>query len=424
MVRIENGMIPQGRKKSDDKVLEESTLLVISPDYPDKDDIYIGSIFVKNLLESLKSRFKKIIVIAPVLFSAGLLPNDRFCKNYTYDNITVYFPRCIFLPRSLPLPFMDDRKKMVFDGRFFTIRRVIEREKLHFDLIHAHFTWPSAAIAIRLKDEYHVPVVATIHEDSGWLEEEIRMEQPLLIRAWKECDRLIRVNKKEVPLLLRYNTRTISIPNGFGPEFHPMNKQECRHVLGLPPERKIVFSLASLIERKGFSYLIDAMAHVIKKDPSILCYIGGSGPEEKILIEKIHQLGLQKNIFLLGFVPDKQIVLWMNSADIFVLPSLQEGNPTVMFECLGCGVPFIGTDVGGIPEVIISDTLGYICRPADAKSLAGAILRGLERTWDTAGILEYADQFRWERIADCLIDTYRAVGEENLTLGPGDHKTR
>jgi len=385
------------------------TLLVITPDFPDQDERYIGSIYVKKQIEPLRKYFREIFVICPVLFSFRLLPNDRYCKDYEYGNVRVFYPRCFFLPRSLPLPLVSNKRKLSFDLRYSAVRKLIEKEKIRFDLIHAHFTWPSAAIAIRLKDEYHEPVVATIHEDSGWLEEEIRMEQPLLIRAWKECDRLIRVNKKEVPLLLRYNPLTISIPNGFGPEFHLRDKQESRRVLGLPAEKKIIFSLAPLIERKGFSYLIDAMVHVVKKDPSTLCYIGGSGPEKKILIEKIHQQGLQKNIFLLGFVPDKQVVLWMNSADIFVLPSLQEGNPTVMFECLGCGVPFIGTDVGGIPEIIQSDTYGYVCKSANADALAQVLIVALEKLWDRERISQFAQQFSWETIGLELQAVYRQL---------------
>ncbi|ABS56263.1 glycosyl transferase, group 1 [Methanoregula boonei 6A8] len=391
--------------------LKDKTLLVITPDFPDRDHHYIGSIFVKNQIEPLKKIFRQIIVICPVLFSFRLLPNDRYCKNYTYGNVRVFYPRCFFLPRSLPLPFVSNKQKMSFDFRYSAVRQIIRKENTQFDLIHAHFTWPSAAIAAQIREEFHVPVVTTIHEDSGWLEEEIRMEQPLLVRAWRECDRLIRVNKKDVPLLLRYNTRIISIPNGFGPEFHPMDKQESRRVLCIPAENKIVFSLAPLIERKGFSYLIDAMEQVIKKDPSTLCYIGGEGPEKKNLTEKIRKKGLQKNIFLLGFVPDKQVVRWMNSADLFVLPSLKEGNPTVMFECLGCGTPFIGTDAGGIPEIIQSDDYGYVCEPANPQALAQVLTAALGRAWDRERISQYAQQFSWEAIGRELNEVYRQLIE-------------
>lgn len=83
----------------------------------------------------------------------------------------------------------------------------------------------------------------------------------------------------------------------------------------------------------------------------------------------------------------------MNACDLFVLPSLSEGNPTVMFECLGCGKPFIGTKVGGIPEIIVSDDYGLLCEPANSEDLAEKILIALDKEWDEEKIRNYAKQF-------------------------------
>ena len=77
----------------------------------------------------------------------------------------------------------------------------------------------------------------------------------------------------------------------------------------------------------------------------------------------------------------------MNACDLFVLPSLNEGNPTVMFEALGCGKPFVGTKVGGVPEVIASDDYGLLVEPADPEDLAEKILVALDREWDREAIL-------------------------------------
>ena len=382
---------------------------MLTPDFPDEHHRYIGSSFVKNQLEPLKPFFKKIVVICPVPFCFGLNPSDRYCSDYQYDNVNVYFPRCFFLPRNWRIPFLTNRQKMRFDSRYHAIRQLIRKKNIRFDLIHAHFTWPSAYIAVRLKEEFHVPVIATIHEDSAWLDEEIHMDQPLLVRTWRNCDVLIRVNKQEIPVLSQSNNRTIFVPNGFGPEFHPMDKQECRRFLNLPAHSKIVFGLAPLIERKGFSYLIGAMKQVIKKDPSVICYIGGSGPEKNSLMNQIQQKGLEKYVFLPGFLAEDQIVRWMNSADVFVLPSLQESFGIVQIEALACGTPVVAARNAGSGEVIISEDLGILCDPGNAESLAGAILRGLERSWDTAKILEYAQRYRWDFIAEDLLRVYETV---------------
>lgn len=99
----------------------------------------------------------------------------------------------------------------------------------------------------------------------------------------------------------------------------------------------------------------------------------------------------------------------MNAADLFVLPSLNEGNPTVMFEALGCGKPFIGTKVGGVPEVITSNEYGLLVEPADPGGLAEKLFIALDRDWDNEKIALYAQQYSWANIADRIVQIYNDV---------------
>ena len=91
------------------------------------------------------------------------------------------------------------------------------------------------------------------------------------------------------------------------------------------------------------------------------------------------------------------------------LPSLNEGNPTVMFEALGCGKPFVGTRVGGVPEIITSDKYGLMVDPANPEDLAEKILVALDRKWDKNAISRYAQRFTWENIAKEIMDVYGRV---------------
>ena len=77
-----------------------------------------------------------------------------------------------------------------------------------------------------------------------------------------------------------------------------------------------------------------------------------------------------------------------------------------MFEALGSGLPFIGTRVGGVPEIIISDKYGLLCNSADSYDLAKKILMGLNKEWNKEEILEYAHLFTWENIAIKMIQIY------------------
>ena len=99
----------------------------------------------------------------------------------------------------------------------------------------------------------------------------------------------------------------------------------------------------------------------------------------------------------------------MNACDLFVLPSLNEGNPTVMFETLGCGKPFVGSNVGGVTEVITSDIYGFLVNPADPDDLAKKIQMALDREWDHEVILRHANNYTWDKISQEIIKIYNRV---------------
>jgi len=415
---MDNGSTSFDTQQDSGVLMKEKTLLILSPDFPSEDNRYMGSLFVKQQLDCLKGFFSKVIVIVPVLFSAGLLPNDRYCHDYSYDNVSVYYPRCFFLPRSISLPLINNSRKFSFDTRFHAVQNLIADKDLRFDLIHAHFTWPSAYIATRLKEIYHVPVVATIHEDSGWLEEEILTSHKKVISSWEKSDALIRVNRKEISLLKGYNPSVFFVPNGYSCIFKPLDKSSCRIRLQIPEGKKVLFSVGDLIPRKGFSTLIDAMSIVIQKHPDILCYIGGQGSEMHSLHKQILNNHLEKTVFLLGSISEENLPIWMNCADLFICPSIQESFGIVQIEALACGIPVIASNNVGSKEIVISDTYGYLCNPSDSHSLAEAIFRGMDKEWDRDAILEYSKGYSWERVVKLILQIYSRLLTGEKTNNP------
>lgn len=386
----------------------EKRLLIITSTYPNHDNTFIGEVFVKNQVESLKKYFKEIIVIAPVLFSFKLRQYDKLCEDYAYDNVKVYYPRCFYIP-------IFYFNKILIDNRFQVIKSVIENENIKFDLIHAHFTWPSAYVAAKLKEIYHKPVVVTIHENSGWFQKEVEMNYPLINFAWENADALIRVNKKDIPVLKKYNKNVFSIPNGFSSSIQPLQQNKCRKVLKLPEKKKIIFSLGWLIERKGFNYLVDAMREIVDRRKDVLCVIGGSGPEKNKLQRQIARLKLTDYVKLVGQIKPENVGLWMNACDIFVLPSLSESFGIVIIEALACGKPVVTTFNGGSEEIIDSNEYGLLCKPANVNDLFAKIMIALDKSWDKEKVLEYGSQFTWDNVAKQIVEIYK-----NLYTGHKD----
>lgn len=382
-------------------------LLVISNNFPYNDGINAGDIFIKEQLNYLKNYFTTIYVISPVAYGIERHRKTRY-ENYAFDNVRVYFPKYL----NFPLFYKHGKFGWVFLAKN-AIFDVIRKEHITFDIIHAHFTWPSGVLAGECKKKYHVPLVITEHTSDSFTRA-IKNRDYYSVKSWELADAIIRVKAGDIADFGKVGIslqKVRFIPNGFDAQkFYPAIMEECRKKLGLPLDKKILVYVGNFYsEVKGHKYLVEAMAEVIQQRKDILVIIVGSGKLKTEVEKHIRSSGLEEYIKTVGNKPHAEIPLWMNAGDIFVLPSLNEGNPTVMFEALGCGKPFVGTRVGGVPEIISSDAYGLLVTPGDPRDLAEKILIAVDRQWDQTAILTYAKQFTWETIAKEIMDVYEQI---------------
>jgi len=387
--------------------MADNNLLVITNNYPNEDNSYIGDIFVKEQIKFLKNYFDTVFVISPVAYGVERL-RKTIHRDYRYDNVKVYFPKYL----NFPFLYNYWRYGWIFlESR--AIRDLIQKEKISFSIIHAHFTWPSGAVAVELKRTFDVPVIVT-EGSSRTLYKELHQKNPYYIKTYQCCDAIIRNNLRDVPLFCEAGINRSKIyyaDYGYDPKkFNPIPITEARQIVGVEPQSEILVCISRLFEEKGQMNLIEAMEKVVKKYPHCICYLGGTGPMDNALRQMIIRLHLEDNVKMIGFVPDKELSSWINSANLFVLPSLMEGNPTVMFECLGCGIPFLGTNVGGIPEIIISDEYGLVIEAGNAADLADKLISGLDRQWNREKIHAYAKRFSAENSAISIMAIYRKAG--------------
>lgn len=382
-------------------------LLVLVPDYPDENNKMIGSLFVKEQVAHLSKHFDNVYVIAPVLKAFGLTAQSQYCKDYKINNISVFFPSCLFYPRAINLFPVSNYTKLSFDNRYSVIRNTIKKNNLTFDLIHSHMTFPATYAACKLKEEYKVPVVATIHEDSGWLAEEICMNHKKINYAWENSDVLIRVNKSEIPLLKQFNKDVRYIPNGFTESYTPLNQLLCRDGLNLNPDQKFIFTYGAMDERKGFQTLIKAMSHL--KEYNVRCYISGRGPYKPYLQKFIDQYNINNRVKLLNFMSDIAVCNWINASDLFIFPSIKESFGITQVNALACGVPVIASSNIGSQEVLCA-ACGELYPIGDDVALADCILKNIDKRWDHNSIRKYAElHYSWSGIANQLISVYKEL---------------
>jgi glycosyltransferase involved in cell wall biosynthesis len=147
----------------------------------------------------------------------------------------------------------------------------------------------------------------------------------------------------------------------------------------LNPSGPVVLTVCRISPQKGLEYLVEASPAVIEKIPDVKFVIRAYSSEEKYekyLRSLINKYNLQKYFkILIEFSPYEEITKYMAAADVFVLPSISEGLGVVVLEAMACGVPVIGSKVGGITDMIKHEYNGLLVRPRDVNGLAEAIIR-------------------------------------------------
>jgi len=384
-------------------------LLVVSR-YSDEHFESADYVFVHHQIEGLKRFFDEITVIAPIpWFPKWMQPVGQVWEklrlrmlrsDYEYDNVRVHFAP--FAPWVGRIPGSDRAR-----GILPAVRRTIRRYEPNFDLVHSHMTlqfgWHGAVVA----QEHGVPAVLTVHENHDGLIPELQAQRWDAIRALRENDALIRVNPNDIDEIraLSGTDRPIYyIPNGFALDSVPRrSRQEERQLLGLPADRPIFVSVARWVERKDPMILLESLSRIEASERPLLCLLGEDCSGGRIA-SRIAEQGLEGDVKLLGQRSPEVILQYMRASDAVVLYSHSEGNPTVMFEALGCGRPYIGSDVGGVNAVIVDSRLGLYGPPRDPARLTELMQQALRTEWDEDFIRRHAQQYSWENIAGRIHD--------------------
>lgn len=144
-------------------------------------------------------------------------------------------------------------------------------------------------------------------------------------------------------------------------------------------ENYIILAVGRLVPQKGFDVLINACEQLKKQNIRFKCYFIGTG----VLVNKLKKITFDKNlseqIVFLGQQSHDNVLDWMNKADVFVAPSViapnldRDGIPNVILEAMALQLPVIGSDVSGIPEVVIEKKTGLLVEPGDSHNLCFAL---------------------------------------------------
>jgi glycosyltransferase involved in cell wall biosynthesis len=163
--------------------------------------------------------------------------------------------------------------------------------------------------------------------------------------------------------------RVLTIPNG-ARHIQP-ERVLLRDELRLGVGDRLLVSIGNLYPVKGHSHLIDALALLVSRHPTLHLAISGRGELHDALLARARDRQLERRVHLLGFRTDVAAIL--AAADIFVLPSLSEGLPLALLEAMFAGRPIVASDVGEVRAALAQGAAGVVVEPGNPVALAAAL---------------------------------------------------
>lgn len=257
----------------------------------------------------------------------------------------------------------------------FLIRLIVYLRGKHIMILHAHLIHASiiGRIAARLAG---VPVIiSTEHNTSNWkMKSGLMNKLNVFTSRWN--NKIIAISQEVQKAASRPNgykaDKMTVIYNGiiFPPRSNNNLRKELMDKYGISANDIIVIAVSRLDRRKGIQYLIEAVSLILKKTKNVYCIIIGHGSELPNLIEIVSRLKLQNHVLFTG--EKQEVDGYLEAADIFVQPSLDEGLGISIIEAMAHKKPVIATYIGGIPEVVEHEVTGLLVPPRSPKDIADA----------------------------------------------------
>ena len=312
-------------------------------------------------------------------------------------------------PREL---YVEGRRS-IKEAIYFARKLLIPLTKEDFDVVDCqafpYFSCFSAKICSSVK---RTPLVITWHEiwDDYWYE---YLGKKGVFGKWVEkmtthlTDKMIAVSERTKKDLERIGVGVRKeiriIPNGT--DFGKIGR-----IKASDEESDVIFA-GRLIKEKNVDVLIKTVNLVKKEIPDVKCVIIGDGPEKKELEKLAYDLGLENNLEFTGFLDDyDEVIAYMKSSKVFVLPSTREGFGIVALEANACGLPVVTVDHrrNAACDFIANGENGFICELSEGD-IGEKILTALDKREDMKRkCIENAKEYDWDELGDLLERFYKA----------------
>ncbi len=247
----------------------------------------------------------------------------------------------------------------------------------------------------------------------GWKHKLLAIPFQLIFsHLFKNCARIVSLGGKLSGILRKHCThekQLVVLPNAINLSAASTGFQR---IPSLPV--KVLF-LARFATNKGIDVLYDAIQRLNKEGytDTFSFVLGGKGP----LYEQYRSQQQPENVRLLGFVKDEEIDALYKDNELFILPTLFEGMPTVVLEAMSWKMPVIVSDVGATAEQVDGSN-GYLVQPGNAEELVQSLLayaktsKEIKKTMGDASYIRVRDNFTWQSVAERHRDLFYKLFNE------------
>lgn len=388
---------------------------VITSAYPEFMDDPHG-IFVHRLMREIRQQGHEVHILAP--YTGG--NTDYILDGIKVEKFNYFYPKKY--QRLAGRSGMIDNVKEGFFVKLqfltFIFFNVINscRKLKDMDIIHVQWPIPNGLGALFLKIFYKIQYINTIHGEEVYLSKKYHTT-PILKLLVNQSSKTSTNSSATLKSCLDSGLKREKlevIPFGVDTNFFkPINIKKAEDIFQ-------ILTVGYIIERKGFKYLIKSIKEVLKEHNNVRLKIVGSGPLEKQIKQLIKELKLEKNIEIIQNVSDDKLLELYNSSDLFVLPSIvdsqgnTEGLGVVLLEAMACKLPVIGSNVGGITDIIQDHRTGLLVHQKDIFEISKAITClikdiNLRKKLAINGYNHVRVNFSWEKIAESYLKVYKSI---------------
>ncbi|WP_394217372.1 N-acetyl-alpha-D-glucosaminyl L-malate synthase BshA [Halobacillus trueperi] len=248
---------------------------------------------------------------------------------------------------------------------------VINREEL--DILHVHYAMPHAICAILAKQmcERDVKIITTLHgTDITVLGIDSSLKQMIRFGI-EQSDRVTAVSQSLVDQTkeMLHTDRSIDVIYNFVDEreYYRRDDQRLKEHYGIQEEDAVLIHISNFRRVKRVTDVIKTFAAVAEQMPAKLLLVG-DGPEYSECHQLVQQLGIEDRVLFLG--KQENVSELLSISDLKLLLSEKESFGLVLLEAMACGVPCIGTNIGGIPEVIDHGETGFIAELGNVEQIS------------------------------------------------------